>query len=804
MRGKCLMFGITILAMVVIVACFAVTSIAYAGVNDTKTLTTPIPTVTPSPSPTSPTPPSITISINKKKVTPKEIVRIEVYDPSAEEVIVEIIRGPSDVSGKLELQKDKETWLKEFEAPNETGVYTLRVLVNDKEVGQKILKVVSKPQFSISKGPVAPNMTVDIEVCAPYAENVVIEIDGSILPLRKENETWIGEIKVPDKIGMYNLSILADGEKIGEESLEVLPIWHVFLKKYRYLLAAIVFTAIIALVFFILLQRNNREQRREKLRVRVWEGKDKSSKGAKVTVNCKKGTPKNNKKTTDDIGWAEFELPVGAWCEIEAEKKGYGFGKTEIKINRGGSEANVDLKPVEEVRKFLEVKVADEEGKKVKGARVGLLRGINPFTEGITDELGYYKLEMSAGKGQVYVFAEKEGYEKVKKPISREQPPIMLLIEIKRKLAELKLKVLDEDDEPLSDAEVKIDNVHDYYTDMSGKVKKGIEVPLGKHELRITKEGYEPYERTVNVEGDIPLEIKLKAKYGALEVKVVDEESGEPVDGIEVPVGGEIKETNKEGLVNFDKIPVETQIIEVRDPTGVYSSKPQTAEIKEKITTPSEIKLSSSFEISELKIEKLRDAYKYLEDQRERVAAYDCYLPDYYMKIGEKLIGIVSDSGKSRKLLRLVRGIHGKPTEFVEDLADVIDSACREIGKGMRERRNLEIFEDVKRFVVDKGLAKANVEVSLEDVEGEDIKKYIKRGEEGVKELLREVDQALTKIPGNIYPMSVLFKVARQIINSDTDSDDKARALVASLILEYVRVMLNDDDVEERLRGLIT
>ena len=66
--------------------------------------------------------------------------------------------------------------------------------------------------------------------------------------------------------------------------------------------------------------------------------------------------------------------------------------------------------------------------------------------------------------------------------------------------------------------------------------------------------------------------------------------------------------------------------------------------------------------------------------------------------------------------------------------------------------------------------------------------------------LLREIDQALTKTPGSINPMAVLFRIAREIMNSDTGSDAKARALVASLILEYVRVMLNDNNIKERLR----
>ena len=739
MRGKWLMFGIPILVMVVIVACFAVTltPVVYAQPlggteqpDETSTLgptataeatTTPTPTPTTtatqaaSPTPiSSPSPAPSPINISNKTVQPGEIVRIEVYAPDVNEV-------------------------------NITGLN--------------------------------------------YQEKLV-----------EKGEIWVIVIKASDEAGMYNFTIFADGNEIGETSFEVIPpppIW-----KSWWLIISLIGVCIASGVL-IYLCWISKEKEYAKLTVQVRDKKGNGLGSAKVTVDWGKSIPKT--KTTIVGGWVDFEqLPVGELCTITVKKKGYKPKTFELKMPRREKREQVYLDSAEQMGDFLEVNVIDEEKNDVKEARVRISRGINDFAEDITNEFGYCNLEMPRVKGQVYVFAEKEGYEKAKEPISMEQPPITLLVKIKRKLAELKLNVLSEENEPLSDAVVKIDD-KEFFTNLRGEVKG--KVSWGEHKLLITKEGYDPYEETVNVEGDTsPPKIKLTTKFGALEVTVVDKETWEPVDGIKVDVKGAPETTNKEGFVSFDKIGVGRQTIEVRDPTGVYSSEPKMVEIKEKITTPIEIKLSSSFEIPYLKMEKLRDAYRYLKDQRERVAAYDCYLPDYYIKIGEKLAGIVSDSGKSRKLLRLVREIRDiKPTVFVEDLADVISTGCMEIGKGMRERRNLEIFGDIKEFKVDKGiLAKPNVKVSLGDIESADIKKYIEGGREGTEGLLREVDQALTKTAGNNYPMSVLFKVARQIMNSDASSDDKARALVASVILEYVRVMLKDDNVEERLRGLIT
>ena len=651
------------------------------------------------------------------------------------------------------------------------------------------------PSINISNKTVQPGEIVRIEVHAPDVNEVNITWLNYREKLVEKGEIWVIEIKASDEAGMYNFTIFADGNEIGETSFEVVPpppIW-----KSWWLLISLIGVCIASGVL-IYLCWISKEKEYAKLTVQVRDEKGNGLGSAKVTVDWGKSIPKT--KTTIEGGWVDFEqLPVGELCTITVKKKGYKPKTFELKMPRREKREQVYLDSAEQIGNFLEVNVVDEEKNDVKEAIVRISKGIKDFAEGITNEFGYCNLKMPEGKGQVFLFAEKEGYEKGKKPISMEQPPIKLLVEIKRKLVELKLKILSEENEPLSDAEVRI-NGKEFFTHLSGEIVD--KVAWGEHKLRITKEGYEPYERTLNVEGNTQLPINLTTKSGALEVKVLDEETGEPVEGIKVDVKGAPEITNKEGFVSFDKVLVGRQTIESSDPKDVYSSDPQKTEIKEKITNTSEIKLSSSFEIPEPKMEDLRAAYKYLEDQRGRVAAYDCYLPDYYVKIGEKLKGIVSDSGKSRKLLRLVRGIRDiKPTEFVEDLTDAISTACMEIGKGMRERRNLEIFGDIKEF---KRLAKANVEVELKNVESTDIEKYIERGRRGTEELLREVDQSLTKTAGNIYPMSVLFKVARQIMNSDASSDDKAKALVASVILEYVKVMLKDDNVEERLRGLIT
>lgn len=662
------------------------------------------------------------------------------------------------------------------------------------------------PSFEIIISPktVMSNENISVTVIAPPgAKNV--NIIGQNFTLKKELEqenetTWKGEIIAPRKAGKYDIAVYVDGDK-NETSFEVVPpspIW----KRFWWLLIPLI-GIFIAGGVLIFLWISSKENESSKLGVQVRNEKGKGLKGIKVIADWEGGIPKS--KRTNEIGWVEFEVPVGAWCEIKAEKEGYGAGKAEIRVKRGGSKVYIDLESAEQVQKFLEVNVVDEKGKEVKGARVGILRGNKVLTDGKTKEFGYCNLEMPKGKGQAYIFAEKEGYEKATQPISREQPPIKLLVKIKRKLAELKLEVLDEDKNPLSEAEVKIDDNKEFSTDLRGGVRG--KVSWGEHELRITKEGYEPYEGTLNVEGDTSREINLTTKSGTLKVTVVDKETGEPVEGIKVDVKGTVKKTNKEGFVNFDKVPVGTQKIEVSDPKDVYSSEPKKVEIKEKITTPTEIKLSSSFEILDKDIlEDLEEAHNNLKYQRGRLpkTAYDCYLPDYYMKIGEKLVEIVNNPGKNRKLLRLIRGDFKNPKLFMKNLADVIGDACEKIGEGVKEKKNEDIFGDVKRFVVDKGLAKANVEVELKDAESEDIKKYIERGKGGAEKLLREVDQALTKTAGNIYPMSVLFKVARQIMNSDASADDKAKALVASVILDYVKVMLKDDNVEERLRGLIT
>jgi hypothetical protein len=527
--------------------------------------------------------------------------------------------------------------------------------------------------------------------------------------------------------------------------------------------------------------------------VRDEKGSDLS--GAKVTVDWITGSDTTK---TDVYGQAYFErLPVGKRCSINVEKKEFEPDKYELTLKLGKTRDMVELKPTEPVQKLLKVSVADEGMNKITDARVRISDRTGVLKEDRTDNWGSCELEIPKTKGMLYVFAQKEGYTEQRKELIEGSMSFML----KPGTAKLTLSVLNEKNMPISNAKVEISDKHGITNEKGNVVVTG--VALGTHKLRITKEGYAPYEKGLSVEGDLIHDSRLATEYGSLNVKVFDMESKDPIEAIEVYISGTSEKTNKEGFVHF-KVPVGTQIIEVRDPTGVYSSKSQPVEIKTK--TQIELNLSGSFEIPDTTTEKLRAASKYLEDQRERVAAYDCYLPDYYNKIGERIVELVINPGKSRNILRVVRGIPSiKPEVFMEDLADVISNACMEIGKGMRERRNLELFEDIKRFVVDKGLAKANVEVYLKSVESEDIKKYITRGEGGAEELLREIDQSLTQTGGNIYPMSVLFRIAREIMNSGAGADDKeARALVVSVILEYVRIMLNDDNAKERLKGLIT
>jgi hypothetical protein len=544
------------------------------------------------------------------------------------------------------------------------------------------------------------------------------------------------------------------------------------------------------------------------LTVQVKNEKGNGLKDAKVTVDWGRNT---KSQRTDSGGWVHFwDVPLKKKCTITVNAEGYTKKTFELTMKQRESREQVQLTPVEQKEKFLKVTVADDEGKKVEGATVRISRGNKTLTEDKkTDGFGTCNLKMPTGsKGQLYVIAEKKGYNQDKKEMYIEQPQTLISMTLKRKDAVLMLKVSNEANEPLSNVEVRVGDKK-RYTSSNGEI--AVEVPYGKHKISINKAGYAPYESMLmlDVGGDTKHEIKLTTKYGALNVKVVDKESQEPVAGIEVYVSGLSQETNENGVASFDKIPVGVPQIEITDLMGIYRSEQQTVEIKEKQKNESEIEVSSSFDMPDLG--SVDRSYSYLKDQRGRVAAYDTYLPEYYEKIGENLVELLRDSGKSRELLRVVRGIPGinKPPEFVDALIMIISNACKEIGNGMRERRNLEIFEDIKRFVVDKGSATADVKVSLEDVKREDLKTYMEKGKAGTEEFLREIDQALTKTTWNTYPMSVLFKIAKQIANSSTgsgtDSDERARALVASIILGYVKVMLTEDaNVKGRLQGLIT
>jgi len=300
----------------------------------------------------------------------------------------------------------------------------------------------------------------------------------------------------------------------------------------------------------------------------------------------------------------------------------------------------------------------------------------------------------------------------------------------------------------------------------------------------------------------------LTPKEGGLKVNVVDKESGERLGGIQVRVGGLSRETNAEGVVQFEKVPVGRKTVEIRDVTAVYEGKYQEVEIQENQTTPLDVGIRASYDVSAEKSTALQEARQQLRMEREKLpkTAYDGYIPDYYLKIGEKLINLVS-APENNNIVRLIRAAGTKdPTAFMEQLAEVVTAVSRDLGRGMNEKRNIDVFGDIKQLVVDKGLAASSEIPSLNELL---TSRDIKDGSRGVltdalTRKFAEVDSRISKTPGNIAPLSILFRIAKTTTTMNDRGKEETRTLVAFALLIAIEKMMEDPNIEGRLRGLIT
>jgi len=248
-------------------------------------------------------------------------------------------------------------------------------------------------------------------------------------------------------------------------------------------------------------------------------------------------------KDTNSRGRVRFELEEGDY-DVEASKEGYSSSSSEVDLDR---DKTVDLTlEQEDERNELTVEVTDTDGNGLNNAEVE----VGGETKD-TNSRG--RVRFSLGDGSYNIQASKEGYtsRSTREYVSGDESVSIELSSMESETFDLTVEVEDDYGNSLDDVDVEVDG-ETKDTNSRGRVRFSLEE--GDYEVEASKEGYDSESRDVEIDGsdesiDFTLEEDDEEENG-LTVNVEDED-GDAVDGADVEVDGEMKDTNSRGRVRF-------------------------------------------------------------------------------------------------------------------------------------------------------------------------------------------------------------------------------------------------------------
>jgi hypothetical protein len=485
---------------------------------------------------------------------------------------------------------------------------------------------------------------------------------------------------------------------------------------------------------------------------------------------------------TDKKGKCTFYLPAGRGYGFKAKKGGYESVEKTLHV----SDKSLRGISLELTSREVSVNVSGEH-RPIKDAHVSARAStVSGTMTQHTDVDGECTFTLPLGDSCELII-EKDGYAPAKVQLGEDDTAASIKLE--PKFVTVKVKVVDEQEQFIGDASVKIGK-KSFVTDESGAVDAKMRV--GTQELCVEKADFLAFTSSLDLSKDIERRVVLVRQQGWLEVSVVDAVSGEILSAkVTLLLFGSTSVEGKreeEERVHFDGVPVGAH--NVRTVAEGYRKNETKVDILE------------GKNVLELQLEPLPALDDMLEHELVKVEeglrtaviklsqSYDVMIPRYYQSYCLTLVQFAR---------RLPQGANIAPEMMVESVKDV----CREM---------VNIIEEKKRFYATTSTKEGEtVEFSTRESDFYDVFKelikdagsFYNEHSNRIPERIKEVDRKITENMGeyDISLVTSLWKLAKKLAGMREDVAKNAICLLfAEIVLDFAERMFVVEEVAERLK----
>lgn len=248
---------------------------------------------------------------------------------------------------------------------------------------------------------------------------------------------------------------------------------------------------------------------------------------------------------TDSSGAVEFDLEADEYYELVITKNDYVTLTKTFEMDSGDMVLSFWL--VHENRYIFSIQ--DSQNEPLAGASVY----VDGDLEGTTGGNGYVSADLE--KGESYqIRVEKEGYSTYSEYLKIGSGELLRTIELSLSTYPLRLLVVDSMGEPLSGADVFLDEAQEGETGLSGEFSLE-SVVEGTYEIRIEKEGYISWEDTREIGGNADITVELDYIKIPVTVRVEDEDHTVVPGALVLLDGEDLGITDTKGEVKKDLDP---------------------------------------------------------------------------------------------------------------------------------------------------------------------------------------------------------------------------------------------------------
>ncbi len=425
----------------------------------------------------------------------------------------------------------------------------------------------------------------------------------------------------------------------------------------------------------------------------------------------------------------------------------------------------------------VNVTVLDQDNEPLSDARVILKDDGNILAEGYTDYRGMCILK-TRKTDSIRVLINKEGFE----PFEGELDDNDLTVNLqKSKPVKLSVKVVDENENPINDAEVQVyfeEKLKEQKSTVNGLAE--FEISKGMYSISVRKKDYKRTTIDVALEKDEEIKVVLPKKKGILKITVVDE-FRRPLRDIEVKVNNKKAKTNENGLAEIE-LPVGGHTaVWVTDPNGVYEDTKINVVIDK--TAPIDMVVVMKVATFYDKNEEFRKAINELESNVLKdlsvLNEWDTTIPNFVKSLCLTLI----------ELAKRIPAKSDLAWEFLENLKKVCETLSTEIKKPVyrtlytRKQQPLQFGINYTKYL---RLFELIFKEPHKAISKEEINNKIQQVDKIITSKMSELDITL---PAN------LWKLAKSIAKKDS----VVNIFIANVLLDYTKEMLTGK-LSERLR----